>query len=1092
MARKPSNAMQSTATLTRAGAVVPPGGARPAPSTPRAFAEGAVVAGRYRVERFIARGGMGEVYAVEDLSLHEPVALKTIRPELASTPDALQRFKRELLLARRVTHANVCRVFDIGEHSVRSEEGVSSKTVFLTMELLAGHTLHEQLALHGKMSPEQVLPLAEQMAAALDAAHAVQIIHRDFKPGNVMLVPSPSVPGGLRAVVTDFGLARGDVHEGEGTASLDDLLVGSPSYMAPEQVEGLPLSPACDLYSFGVVLFEMLTGRRPFVGDTPMATALLRLREPPPSPRERVPELPVAWERMLLRCLERQPGARFASASEALSSLRGGAPAPVSSGSAPVSARRWGRSGPGARPVRHHPSKSNPPASMGGTPQVPRPVNRRVVAVLAPRNLMARAESVWLSTALSELLSAELAVGEQLRVLSGEGVAQMRGDLALPEEEGFAAGTLRRIRAHSGVDLVLTGAYLVQGREESALLRLNLRLQEATTGETLAHLTELGPEQELLALVSRLGTALRQRLELEPLTTEQARGVRNAMPTRPELARLYAEGLAALRGHDAASAVECFERVVEREPSFAPAHSALAAAFQYLYQEEAAKESARRAFELAGSLSREERLLVSARHHEAQAEWARAIEAYRTLFEFFPDHVEYGTALVYAQVSAGQNREAQATLESLRRLPAPLGEDARIDLAAAVATSATADFIASRRHAGAAVTRARQGGQGQLAASALIMEAYAARNLGEPLCAVELLAESEQLFLAGGDRGGAARSMLVHAMALIDTGRLLEAERVFISAIQAAREIRGTSLEAEALQCAGGLSCHLGDLAEGLRRARRAVELFRSRGRLSDMNASTILMGSVRRLMGELDEARRLLEEGSHAAEVLFEDGYSEAWARYELGLSLVDLGELVQARQQLERALELRRARGLGAFVAETELALASLCLEEGRPQEALDVAESALAAHAALKSQDREGLAYTVKARALLALGDEGRAGEAMERARALASHSEYVLIAAEVRLTDALRVRWDGGPSGRETVRQLQALAGRAAREGLKRVELEARLLRVELDRELDGAMVAKELRSLRHEANQLGYRGLLKRAEALKTPGGASRA
>ncbi|WP_233262044.1 tetratricopeptide repeat protein [Vitiosangium sp. GDMCC 1.1324] len=683
-------------------------------------------------------------------------------------------------------------------------------------------------------------------------------------------------------------------------------------------------------------------------------------------------------------------------------------------------------------------------------------------------------------------------MGEQLRLLSGEGVAQMRGDLSLPDEEGFAAGTLRRMRAHSGVDLVLTGGFLVQGREETARVRLNLRLQEATTGETLAHVTEMGAERELLELVSRVGSSLRKRLGLEPLTTEQAHGVRSAMPARPEVARHYAEGLAALRGHDAATAVERFERVVEQEPAFAPAHSALAAAFQYLYQEEAAKESARRAFELAGSLSREERLLVSARHHEAQAEWTQAIEAYRTLFEFFPDNVEYGTALVYARVSAGQNREAQATLESLRRFPAPLGEDARIDLVAAVATSATADFISSRRHAEAAVNRARRVGQGQLAASALIVGAYAVRNLGEPLRAVGLLEESERLFLAGGDRGGAARSMLVRAMALIDTGRLHEAERVFVSAIQAARDIRGGSLEAEALVCAGGLSCRLGELTQALQRARGAVELFRARGRLSDMNGGTVLMGSVRRLRGELDEARRLLEEGSHAAQVIFEDGYIEAWGRYELGWLMIDLGELAQARQQLERALALRRARGLGAFVAETELGLAHLFLEEGRPEAALAVAESALAAHAALRSQDREGLSYTVKARALIALGDGPGARQAMERARTLAGHSEDVFISAEVQLTGALLVGGAGGLSEREAeARQLQALAERAARDGMKRVELEARLLRAELVREVAGVEVAGELQSIRHEANRLGYRGLVWRASALAPPADSSR-
>ncbi|MGZ3459558.1 MAG: protein kinase domain-containing protein, partial [Archangium sp.] len=582
--------MQSTTTLLRGGEAMEPAEPHPVASQGQAFAEGAVLAGRYRVVRFIARGGMGEVYAAEDLSLHEPVALKTIRSELAVTSEALLRFKRELRLARRVTHANVCRVFDIGEHEAEPEAGhAPSRTIFFTMELLEGPTLYEQLILHGRMPPEQVLHLAEQMAAALDAAHAAQIIHRDFKSSNVMLVPAPSVPGGQRAVVTDFGLARGAVIEGDGTASREGQLVGSPAYMSPEQVEGHPLSPASDIYSFGVVLFEMMTGRRPFVADTPMATAVRRLHAPPPSPRELVPELPPSWERVLLRCLERQPGARFASAAEAVSALRGGESGAAPALVAPVSARRSNRT---ARPARHYAPKSNPPPGLAVT----QPMARRVVAVLAPRNLMARAESAWLSTALAEMLSAELAEGEQMRLLSGEGVAQMRRDLELPDEEGFAAATLRRMRAHSGVDLVLTGAYLVQGREQDARLRLHLRLQEATTGETLAHLTEVGEECELLELVSRVGAALRKRLGLEPLTTEQAHGVRSAMPEAPEAARLYAEGLAALRGHDAATAVERFERVVERAPAFAPAHSALAAAFQCLFQEEAAKGAARRAF----------------------------------------------------------------------------------------------------------------------------------------------------------------------------------------------------------------------------------------------------------------------------------------------------------------------------------------------------------------------------------------------------------------------------------------------------------------------------------------------------------------
>ena len=192
MKRPPSEEAPSAAPLVRTdqqedGA---PKGAVP---PERTFPDGARIAGRYQVLRFIAKGTQGEVYAVEDLSLHEHVALKTIHPERASRPDALYRFKDKLRLARRVTHPNVCRVFDLGEHpAAQGPSGESHPVMFLTMELLEGETLQAYVARNGHIHPEQILALAEQMASALDAAHAVQIIHRDFKSSNVVLMPSPA------------------------------------------------------------------------------------------------------------------------------------------------------------------------------------------------------------------------------------------------------------------------------------------------------------------------------------------------------------------------------------------------------------------------------------------------------------------------------------------------------------------------------------------------------------------------------------------------------------------------------------------------------------------------------------------------------------------------------------------------------------------------------------------------------------------------------------------------------------------------------------------------------------------------------------
>ncbi|HSA97220.1 MAG TPA: serine/threonine-protein kinase, partial [Acidobacteriota bacterium] len=208
------------------------------------FASGQTLAGRFRVLRLIAKGGMGEVYEAEDLELGETVALKTVRAEIAESPQALERFKTEVHLARKVTHPSVCRIFDVFRHREEGSGPGGPEATFLTMELLRGETLATRLARAGRMAPAEALPLVEQMAGALEAAHRAGVIHRDFKTANVMLVPQGSEPGGLRAVVTDFGLARRNpVVEGSiASETLTSSVAGTPAYMAPEQIEGGPIT----------------------------------------------------------------------------------------------------------------------------------------------------------------------------------------------------------------------------------------------------------------------------------------------------------------------------------------------------------------------------------------------------------------------------------------------------------------------------------------------------------------------------------------------------------------------------------------------------------------------------------------------------------------------------------------------------------------------------------------------------------------------------------------------------------------------------------------------------------------------------------
>jgi serine/threonine protein kinase len=265
----------------------------------RSFADGEVIAGRYTVTRFLAAGGMGEVYEVDDRALGERVALKTILPEIAADPTALERFRRETLLARKVTHPNVCRIFDIGHHQPEGA-GDGEEVTFLTMELLGGETLAARLK-RGRVPPEEALPLVRQIAAGLGAAHRAGVVHRDLKPANVFLVPERD---GVRAVITDFGLARTDA-AGKALADMTGTgeVLGTPAYMAPEQLEGKVPTPATDIYALGLVLYEMVTGQRAFVGDTLFQIAIQRLQGEPTAPSVHLPGLDPLWEYTILRCL---------------------------------------------------------------------------------------------------------------------------------------------------------------------------------------------------------------------------------------------------------------------------------------------------------------------------------------------------------------------------------------------------------------------------------------------------------------------------------------------------------------------------------------------------------------------------------------------------------------------------------------------------------------------------------------------------------------------------------------------------------------------------------------------------------------------
>ena len=291
---------------------LPPPEATPGTTQPIEFifAPGDFIAERYRVIRAIAKGGMGEVYEVDDTELGNHVALKTINMKSAARPGALDMFKREISIARQVTHPNVCRIFDLGHHT----HPVHGELIFLTMEMLHGDTLAGRIRRKGPMTREEALPIVQQMVSALAAAHSLNIVHRDFKSANVILVETGSGSGQV-VKVTDFGLAR----------SLDGMettvhgeVWGTPDYMAPEQFHG-QFSSATDIYAFGVVLYEMFSGKLPHRSSTGS-------NRPDGKPGAAFSAIPADWRPVVKKCMAFEPEDRYASIGEVWDALKGRSP----------------------------------------------------------------------------------------------------------------------------------------------------------------------------------------------------------------------------------------------------------------------------------------------------------------------------------------------------------------------------------------------------------------------------------------------------------------------------------------------------------------------------------------------------------------------------------------------------------------------------------------------------------------------------------------------------------------------------------------------------------------------------------------------
>jgi eukaryotic-like serine/threonine-protein kinase len=764
-------------------------------------------------------------------------------------------------------------------------------------------------------------------------------------------------------------------------------------------------------------------------------------------------------------------------------------------------------------------------AYSGRTHQAAQVPLRRSVAVLGFDNLSGRADAGWLSAAFSEMLTTELGASS-LRTIPGEEVARMQKDLALPSAEALSRETLTRVRRVLGADMVIVGGYTVlpahadgNGRQ----IRLDLRVQNTTTGETVKSFAQTGSEAGLFDLVSLAGAQLRGSLGVEPAPAAVAMGLRAAQPSTPEAVRLYYEGLSRMRSYDWVGAKDLLQRAAASDPSFPLAHSALSEVWDVLVYKERSAEEAKTAFDLSPSLPLEERRLVEARYRAVRGQWGKAEQIYEELFGRSPDNLEYGLRLVDAQANQQKLRAVLATLGRLRRLPVPLCDDPRIDLQESLAYMRLQKQDEALRAASQAERKTRTEGARRLVAEARLMQAGAWQSQGDLPRARDAALETRRICTELGDQTCVARA--IARLGILEVGvNMAEAEKLFQESYETARSV-GSYYAANALSNLGGALSMDGDClgaeraldeaSQGAQEARDDAFLVRL-----TINRESILLqaGKLRAAEDLCRRAAAIMDKGDNKmylsanlvnwGDVLESEGdlagamlSRQRWLSLERAASgevwkplaqvahtLLLRGDVGAARQTLLQAEAEARKAGNEDLRAEYINDFGGLALAEGRAAEGETIARQAEERSKARKRFEEAADACNLLAQCLLADGNVEAAKAAIDRAPRYLAGRCAAGTAFDISITAARAKAAMGNYQDRGNVagalRNLDDVIAEAGKKNFAGVRMDARLARGEI--QIQSGRAAKgraELAALAQEAQAKGYGWIARRAAAL---------
>ncbi|MCU1242342.1 MAG: Serine/threonine-protein kinase PknB [Candidatus Acidoferrum typicum] len=917
---------------------------------------------RYQILQLLGEGGMGAVYKAQDRELDRLVALKIIRPNLALSSEILRRFKQELILARQVTHRNVVRIYDLGE-----ADGVK----FITMEYIEGRDLSSLVREKGKFAPKETADIMEQVCRALEAAHMEGVVHRDLKPQNIM------VDAHGKVLVMDFGIAR-SVEVVEAMTSTG-AMIGTPQYMSPEQAKGEKLDARSDLFSLGIVFYELLTGNSPYKADTAILSLYKRTTEAAQPAMELVSEIPRELSEIVSKCLERDTAQRYQSAGEILADLDAWRGKRRTLASLPITVP-----GPGRRfawkwvavgglavavAVGAWAVSSKLTSKTASKAEIAPEVS---LAILPFRNGSGDPTLDWLGPSLADMLNTDVGQSAYMRTISPDRLHQVLADLRVTPGTAIDPTMVGRIAEFSNSDTVVWGQYAKFGDQ----IRIDATLLDLKHNRRAPLKIEAANETEVPKAVDGLADLIRQNLALSPdvLKELKASSFQPSSKSVPAL-RAYNQGAQLLRDGKNLEAVKSFQAAIKDDPQFALAYSRLAESDSALGYDVDAEKYSRKAIDLSESLPPQEKYRIAAGHARIVKDYPKAIASYENLAKAAPGDtdVQYTLGMLYQDTGAYQKaREHYAAVlkadpQSVEALWKMGGVEIMSDN-----PQGSLDYL------NRGLTLSIRLGNDEKKAVILQAMGIAYRLMNKPDEALRNYQEALAIERHIGFKRGVAASLNEMAQVYSLLGKPDAALASLNEAMQVRKEIGAKKEVGDTLIDIGNFYEDRGQHEQALKMFMESLQIQRDSGDENYQAECLNDIGAVYLTNGQYDNALTYFQQALQLREKLKVPG-EIVQTVYNLGQTNVKLGQYDQALSHYLRAIDLYRGTGDKRGAAVDSYSMGALFGRQGRYGAALNSHEDALKTFRELN--DRSATLADILSRYGGALADAGRAEEAQK---------------------------------------------------------------------------------------------------------------